>query len=36
VYQRYKEYCERNAIALSKSVELFMAEKICKGGRNRK
>ena len=28
VYESYKKYCERNAVALSKSVENFMKDKI--------
>ncbi|MBD3249449.1 hypothetical protein GF336_05370 [Candidatus Woesearchaeota archaeon] len=28
VYQRYKKYCEENAIMLSKKIELFMKEQI--------
>jgi hypothetical protein len=28
IYEQYKEYCEKNAIALSKSIEVFMGKKI--------
>jgi hypothetical protein len=28
IYSEYKEYCKRNAIALSKSIELFMEKKL--------
>ena len=28
IYEKYKEYCGKNAIALSKSVEIFMLDKI--------
>jgi hypothetical protein len=28
IYEKYKEYCEKNAVALSKSIEVFMNEKI--------
>ena len=28
IYEKYQEYCKRNAIALSKSIELFMQKKI--------
>ena len=27
VYDKYKEYCDKNAVALSKSIEVFMVEK---------
>lgn len=30
-YEKYREFCKKNAIALSKSIELFMEEKM-KGG----
>ena len=30
-YQKYKEFCKQNAIALSRSIEVFMENKI-KGG----
>ncbi len=29
-YKKYREFCRQNAIALSKSIELFMQEKIKK------
>ena len=28
IYLKYKEYCKRNAIALSRSIEKFMKEQI--------
>ena len=28
VYEKYKQYCDDNAIALSKSIEIFMKEQI--------
>ncbi len=28
IYEKYKQYCKNNAIALSKSIELFMKSKI--------
>ncbi len=31
VYESYKEFCKKNAIALSRSIEVFMEEKIKKG-----
>jgi len=27
VYEKYKEYCKKNAVALSRSIEVFMEEK---------
>jgi len=27
-YEEYKEFCKKNAIALSRSIEVFMEEKI--------
>ncbi|MBL7148294.1 MAG: hypothetical protein ISS82_05705 [Nanoarchaeota archaeon] len=30
IYERYKEFCRKNAIALSRSIEVFMEEKIKK------
>jgi hypothetical protein len=30
VYAQYREYCKKNAVALSKSVELFMEKKVSK------
>ena len=31
IYHKYKEFCKRNAIALSRSIEMFMEEKMKKG-----
>jgi hypothetical protein len=28
IYLNYREYCKTNAIALSKSIEIFMSQKI--------
>ena len=28
IYENYKEFCKRKAIALSRSVEIFMKEKM--------
>lgn len=28
IYKKYQKFCEENAVALSKSVENFMSEKI--------
>jgi phage/plasmid-associated DNA primase len=28
VYEKYQEYCKKNAIALSRSIELFMEKKL--------
>lgn len=28
IYDRYKEFCRKNAIALSRSIEVFMDEKM--------
>jgi len=30
IYEKYKEFCKKNAIALSRSVDVFMEEKIKK------
>lgn len=30
VYKKYREYCQQNAIALSRSVEMFMEDQINK------
>ncbi|MEM4260258.1 MAG: hypothetical protein QXG00_03405 [Candidatus Woesearchaeota archaeon] len=30
-YEKYKEFCKKNAVALSRSIEVFMEEKIRKG-----
>lgn len=27
-YERYKEFCRKNAVALSRSIEVFMEDKI--------
>ena len=32
-YEEYKEFCKKNAIALSRSIEVFMEEKIKNGGK---
>lgn len=29
-YEKYRKFCKQNAIALSKSIELFMQEKVKK------
>ncbi len=29
-YEEYKEFCKKNAVALSRSIEVFMEEKIKK------
>ncbi|MEK6848190.1 MAG: hypothetical protein AABX65_00990 [Nanoarchaeota archaeon] len=34
-YEKYREFCKKNAIALSKSIELFMEEKIKRGNGNK-
>ncbi len=31
IYSNYKEFCKKNAIALSRSIEVFMEEKMKKG-----
>jgi hypothetical protein len=28
VYEKYQEYCSKNAVALSRSIELFMERKL--------
>ena len=28
IYKEYKEFCKKNAVALSRSIEVFMEEKI--------
>jgi hypothetical protein len=28
IYRKYQEYCQKNAIALSRSIEIFMEKKI--------
>jgi len=30
IYDNYKEFCKKNAIALSRSIEVFMQDKIKK------
>ncbi|MFH1133076.1 MAG: hypothetical protein V1735_01155 [Nanoarchaeota archaeon] len=30
-YEKYKEFCRKNAVALSRSIEVFMEEKTKKG-----
>lgn len=32
-YDKYKEFCRKNAVALSRSIEVFMEEKIKKEGK---
>jgi len=32
-YDDYKDFCKKNAIALSRSIEVFMEEKMDKGGK---
>lgn len=32
-YEKYREFCKKNAIALSRSIEVFMEEKIKNGGK---
>ena len=32
-YEKYKEFCKKNAVALSRSIEVFMEEKAKKGER---
>ena len=34
-YEEYRKFCKKNAIALSKSIELFMEEKIKRGNGDR-
>ncbi|MDD5191853.1 MAG: hypothetical protein PHH54_00275 [Candidatus Nanoarchaeia archaeon] len=29
-YEKYKEFCKKNAVALSRSIDVFMEEKIKK------
>jgi hypothetical protein len=33
IYDNYKEFCKKNAIALSRSIDVFMEEKIEKEGK---
>ena len=33
IYDNYKEFCTKNAIALSRSIDVFMEEKIEKEGK---
>ena len=28
IYEKYKEYCKKNAVALSRSIEVFMEDKV--------
>ena len=30
-YKKYRDFCKKNAVALSRSIEVFMEEKIKKG-----
>jgi hypothetical protein len=30
-YEKYREFCKKNAVALSRSIEVFMEEKVKKG-----
>ncbi|MDP3765672.1 MAG: hypothetical protein Q8R04_04100 [Nanoarchaeota archaeon] len=30
IYGKYKEYCKKNAVALSRSIEVFMEDKVKK------
>jgi len=30
IYEKYKEFCKKNAIALSRSIEVFMEERMKK------
>ena len=30
VYEKYREYCKKNAVALSRSIEVFMEERVKK------
>ena len=30
IYEKYKEYCKKNAVALSRSIEVFMEDKVKK------
>jgi len=30
-YEKYKEFCKKNAVALSRSIEVFMEDKTKKG-----
>ena len=31
VYDKYKDFCKKNAVALSRSIEVFMQEKMRNG-----
>jgi len=33
IYEKYREFCKKNAVALSRSIEVFMEEKIKKEGK---
>ena len=30
IYEKYREYCKKNAVALSRSIEVFMEERVKK------
>lgn len=30
-YEKYKDFCKKNAVALSRSIEVFMEEKVKRG-----
>ena len=30
IYEKYKEYCKKNAVALSRSIEVFMEDTVKK------
>jgi len=32
-YEKYREFCKKNAVALSRSIEVFMEEKTKRGGK---
>lgn len=32
-YEKYREFCKKNAVALSRSIEVFMEDKIIKEGK---
>jgi len=32
-YEKYKEFCKKNAIALSRSIEVYMEDKMKKEGK---
>jgi hypothetical protein len=35
VYKKYKEFCQKNAFALSRSIEIFMEEQLKKAKEKR-